>query len=130
MKISRESRRIARELFRLSLVNDRVEAARVREISDKLVTDRPRGFVQILKEFTRLIRLELAKRHAIVDSAIELVPAQQSDITSQLTALFGSDISLEFRTKPEVIGGLRIQFGSDVWNGTVRAKLDALKNSL
>ena len=58
MKISREARRLARELFGLSLVNGRIEANRVSEISKHLIAERPRGYAQILKEVSRLIRLE------------------------------------------------------------------------
>src|SRR5690606_27205799 len=72
MKISREARRTARELFRLSLVNGHVNASRAEEISAALVSERPRSYLEILKEFTRLVRLELSKRHAVIESPVQL----------------------------------------------------------
>lgn len=126
MKISREARRSARELFRLSLVNGRVDAARTKEISDLLVAERPRGYFEILKEFTRLIRLELSKRHAVIESAVALDPATVKEITGNLHGRFGTDISTEFTVNPALLGGLRVRLGSDVWDGSISSRLASL----
>jgi F-type H+-transporting ATPase subunit delta len=126
MKISREARRTARELFRLSLVNGRVDAARTKEISDRLVAERPRGYFEILKEFTRLVRLELTKRHAVIESAVALDPASVQEITGNLHTKFGADITTEFVVNPALLGGLRVRLGSDVWDGSISSRLASL----
>ena len=72
MKISREARRLARELFRLSLADGRLDASRVSAISERLIAEKPRSYLEVLKEFSRLVRLELERRHAIVESASPL----------------------------------------------------------
>ena len=126
MKISREARRTARELFRLSLVNGRVDAGRATAISERLVAERPRGFFEILKEFTRLVRLELSKRHAVVESAAALASDAVAEITGNLQKKFGGDITTEFLINPALLGGLRIKLGSDVWDGSISSRLAAL----
>jgi len=126
MKISREARRTARELFRLSLVNGRVDAGRTKEISDRLVAARPRGYFEILKEFTRLVRLELTKRHAVIESAAALEPATVDEIVGNLQKKFGADITTEFVINPALLGGLRIKLGSDVWDGSISSRLASL----
>lgn len=126
MKISREARRTARELFRLSLVNGRVDAGRTKEISDRLVAARPRGYFEILKEFTRLVRLELSKRHAVIESAAALEPATVDEIVGNLQKKFGADITTEFVINPALLGGLRIKLGSDVWDGSISSRLASL----
>lgn len=130
MKISKEARRFARELFRLSLANGRLDAAKVSGLSDQLVAEKPRGYVAILREYTRLVRLELEKRHAVIDSAAPLDEARQSSLRGELASKFGGDLTFEFRTKPELLGGLRIQVGSDVWDGTVSNRLHLLSQQL
>jgi F-type H+-transporting ATPase subunit delta len=130
MKISKEARRFARELYRLSLTNGRVDAAKIGSLSNQLVAEKPRGFAQILREYTRLVRLELERRHAVVDSAVPLDDAHVSSLRSDLTTKFGDDLTIEFRTNPELIGGLRIQVGSDVWDGTVSNRLHLLSQQL
>lgn len=130
MKISREARRTARGLLQLSLANGHIDAARVTEISDRLVTDKPRSYIQILKEFTRLVRLELEKRRAVVESAIELDSAEKSKLESIIKSKFGADVSIEFTVTPALIGGVRIKLGSDVWDGSISARLTALQKAI
>lgn len=130
MKISREARKTARELFQLSLVGDRLDNARVSQIADEVISEKPRSYFQILKEFTRLVRLQIARRHAVIESATKLDSDETAGIVKNLHARFGDDITTEFRVNPDLIGGVRIQFGSDVWDGTVRAKLEALQKQL
>jgi F-type H+-transporting ATPase subunit delta len=130
MKISRESRRLARELFRLSLVNGRLDASRASAISDRLVAEKPRGYLEILKEFSRLVRLELDRRHAIIESASPLDETSAINIVNTLKQRFGSDITTEFRVSPGLLGGLRIKLGSDVWDGSISSRLAALSQQL
>ena len=130
MKISREARRLARELYGFSLVNGRLDANRVSEISQRLVTEKPRGYLQALKELSRLVRLELDRRHAIVESAQPLDETSAANIVQTLKSKFGSDITTEFRTSPALLGGLRVKLGSDVWDGSVNSRLAAFSQQL
>ncbi len=130
MKISREARRLAREMFRLSLVDGRLDTARVKDISDRLVTEKPRSFLEILKEYTRLVRLELANRHAIIESALALSENESSRILTDLKTRFGNDITAEFRVQPDLLAGIRVKVGSDVWDGSVRNRLNTLSQQL
>ena len=130
MKISREARRMARELYGFSLVNGRLDANRVSEISQRLVTEKPRGYLQALKELSRLVRLELDRRHAIVESAQPLDETSAANIVQTLKSKFGSDITTEFRTSPALLGGLRVKLGSDVWDGSVNSRIAAFYQQL
>ena len=130
MKISREARRTAREMFRLSLVDGRLDTARVKDISDRLVSEKPRSFLEILKEYTRLVRLELANRHAVIESAVALPDEQASRILADIKTRFGNDVTAEFRVQPNLLAGIRIKVGSDVWDGTVCNRLNTLSQQL
>lgn len=130
MKISKEAKRFARELFQLSLASGRLDAARVASLSSQLIVEKPRGYAGILREYTRLVRLELERRHAVIDSALPLDDAHQSSLRGDLASKFGDDLTIEFRTNPALIGGLRIQVGSDVWDGTVSNRLHLLSQQL
>jgi F-type H+-transporting ATPase subunit delta len=128
MKISREARRSARELLHLSMPGGRLDRARIAEISSALVDQRPRGFFAILKEYSRLVRLELEKRHAVIESATELDAQSAKNLSSAIHSKFGEDFTTEFRVTPTLVGGLRIQVGSDVWDGSIAAKLAKLQS--
>ena len=43
---------------------------------------------------------------------------------------YGKDVSFQYSVNPDLIGGLRIRVGSDVWDGTVKSKLDRLSLAL
>ncbi|MFZ4599161.1 MAG: F0F1 ATP synthase subunit delta [Terrimicrobiaceae bacterium] len=129
MKLSREARRQARELFALAFVNDRLDPDRLRTIADGLAAEKPRSYLQILKEITRLVRLETSEHHAIVESAVPLQAAEAKGFEQSLRSKFG-EITTEFRQNPALIGGVRVKIGSDVWDGSVRARLDLIKQQL
>jgi F-type H+-transporting ATPase subunit delta len=130
MKISREARRTARELFRFSLVDGRLDANRVSGISDRLLSERPRSYLQILKELSRLVRLELDRRHATIESVSPLDETSAMNVANTLRQGFGNDITVEFRTSPSLLGGLRIRLGSDVWDGSISSRLAAFSQQL
>lgn len=121
---------MARELFRFSLVDGRLNASRVSDISERLVAQKPRAYLQILKELSRLVRLELDRRHAVIESPALLDEASATNIANMLKQNFGSDITTEFRTSPDLLGGLRVKLGSDVWDGSIRSRLAALSQQL
>lgn len=130
MKISKEARRHSRELFRASLTEGRLDARKVSTYSDRLISERPRGYVGILKEFARLVRLELQRRHAVIESATALDPAESTRLENELRTRFGTDLTIEHKTTPALLGGLRIQVGSDVWDGSVANRLALLQQQL
>lgn len=67
---------------------------------------------------------------AIVTSAKPLTPAQQKDLAGRLGAEAGREVSLEVHVDPSLIGGLRIQLGDHVVDGSVSARLNELRLQL
>jgi F-type H+-transporting ATPase subunit delta len=47
-----------------------------------------------------------------------------------LNKKYGKDLSTEFVVKPELLGGMRVRVGSDVWDGSVRNRLERLRQQL
>lgn len=130
MKVPKEARKVSRELFQASLKDGRLDHARVTAIAGQLGKSKPRHYIDILQSYERLIRLELAKRHAVIESAAELDQATRGQLESTLKAKYGPDLTAEFKVAPELIGGVRIKIGSDVFDSTVRERLSRLEDSL
>ena len=126
MKISKDAQRFARKLLRSSLVDGKIDEARVRSLAAKVIEAKPRGFLQILTAFSKLLRLEFEKRHAVVESAVELQPATRASVEADLRAKCGSDLTFDFVINPELLGGMRVKVGSDVWDGSIKARLQRL----
>ncbi len=126
MRSPREARKTARSLFRGCLTAGRLDASRVRAVTDTVATEQPRGHLAILQVFARLVRLELERRHAVIESAMPLSESAMKEVRDEITRSHGGDLTFETVVRPDLIGGLRVRVGSDVWDGSVRARLEAL----
>jgi F-type H+-transporting ATPase subunit delta len=130
MKINKEIRRLSRELLRASFTDGRLDQGEISSLMQSLVEKKPRYYIAVLENYQRLLRLEVEKRHALIESADELAPEASSRILSSLRRKYEFDLTTEFRVNPELLGGLRIRVGSDVWDGTVRNRLQRLEQNL
>jgi len=130
VKISKDAARAARQLLRLSHKDGRLDGDLIKEIASRISAAKPRGYLAILQEYSRLLRLESEKLEALVESAIELGAQAGNDLVNDLRAKYGEELKAEFKVNPELLGGMRVKVGSDVWDGSVRARLNALKNKL
>jgi F-type H+-transporting ATPase subunit delta len=130
MKISKEARLTAKELFRNSFTDGRLDSAKITTIARKIASSKPRHYLAMLKEYQRLARLEMEKHHVIVESASALDARTSEQLGQSLRAKYGPDLTTEFKVTPELIGGLRVKLGSNVWDGSVRNRLDRLGSEL
>jgi F-type H+-transporting ATPase subunit delta len=130
MRINKEIRRHSRELLRASFTDGQLDRGKIESLVQSLTEKKPRHYIAILENYKRLLRLEVEKRHARIESASELGPDVSSGITSNLQRRYGPDLTTEFLVNPELLGGLRIHIGSDVWDGTVRNRLQRLEQNL
>lgn len=127
MQIPKEARRKARELFDAALdASGRPDAAKALSIADLVIKSAPRHALQILKEYTRLIRLETAKHHAVIESAVAIDDPTRASILGSLEKRDGGAVTLETKVDASLIGGSRIRLGSEVWDATVASRLNAL----
>src|SRR5687768_9704412 len=123
MKITKQARRDAKELFRSTFVNGVMDETKVRTAVRMIIEVKPRGYVAILEHFKRLVKLEQDRRSAKIESAVPLSPEQQSGVSSSLEKIYGRGLNLAFEVNPSLVGGLRVRVGSDVYDGTVAARL-------
>lgn len=130
MKLDKDARKLTKGLFQLSLTNGRLDQKKVSAVVSKVIAEKPRSFVGILKEYQRLVRLEVGKHHAVVESATPLDKKAGDQLLANLRAKYGNDLTIEFKTTPELLGGLRIKIGSDVFDSSVRERLARLETQL
>ena len=130
MKKSKETRRLSREMLRASFTDGQLDPGKVASLVQSLVTKKPRACIDILQNYKRLLRLEIEKRHATVESASELSPEARAQIIDNLKKRYGSDLAADFIVKPDLLGGMRVRVGSDVWDGTVQNRLQRLAQQL
>jgi F-type H+-transporting ATPase subunit delta len=130
MKTTAKVRRAARDLFHLCHVDGRLDAERVRLVARQLAGSRRRGAFAILSAFQRLVRLDRDRHTAHVESATPLTATLQDGIRSGLLRTYGQGLEAVFAENPALIGGVRIKVGSDVYDGSIRARLAELESRL
>jgi len=130
MKINKEIRRLSREMLRASFTDGQLDHGRIASLVESLIARKPRNYIAVLKNYRRLLRLEVEKRRARVETASELDSEAGSKLVANLKKKYGNDLATEFMVNTQLLGGMRIQVGSDVWDGSVRGRLERLQQQL
>ena len=129
MKISKQARRDAKSLFRAAQVDGLLDENRARQVVDQVLQTKPRGYVAILSHFQRLLKLDQDRRTAKVETASPLTPEIEFNLKSTLEKRYGKGLHFSFAQNAALLGGMRVQVGSDVYDGSVRARLNELEEN-
>ncbi|MDG1832151.1 MAG: F0F1 ATP synthase subunit delta [Verrucomicrobiota bacterium] len=129
MKGNKQSRRGAKQLFKSCQVEGQLAEDRVRQAVTLVIEKKPRGYFGILQELQRLVKLDVSSRSARVESAVVLTEAQQQNIRESLGRLKGGEVTVEFSENADLIGGMRVKIGDDVFDGSVKTRLATLSES-
>lgn len=130
MKVGKQSRRDAKTLFNACCVSGVLNEDKVRQAVTAVIAQKPRGYVATLTHLQRLVKLDLDRRSARVENAVETTPAQMEAIKAALAAKYGPGMNTTFWVNPALIGGVKIKAGSDIYDGSVAGRLAALNDSL
>lgn len=130
MAAKTRTRRAARRLFRLCQVAGILDEPRVRQVATLIGASGRRGSVPILGEFKRLVRLDVDRRTALVESAVALPLEIREELSAELARRHGPGVRTTFALNPALVAGMRIKVGSEVYDGSVRARLAALEARL
>jgi F-type H+-transporting ATPase subunit delta len=130
MKLNKEIRQLSRKMLQASFTDGQLDPGRIASLVVSVIAEKPRNYINVLKNYKRLLRLEVEKRHATIETASEVDPAIRSEIVSNLKSKYGDDLATDFDVDPQLLGGMRIRVGSDVWDGSVRNRLERLQHEL
>lgn len=129
MKISKTAAAAARRLYGMCEVNGQLDDSRLSSVVSKLIAAQPRDYRAILASIQRLARLEAARRSVVVESATPLSAIEGQRVTAGLAKDYGHNLTIQYVTNPELLGGLRIKVGDDVLDGSVKGRLDRLSKA-
>jgi len=125
MKVPREARRLSRQIFHACMVDGHLDEAGMRRVVRLLAEKKPRHYIHVLHRLRELVEKEVDHRTFSVTSATPL-PDSGVAIFHELEKRFGLPLTTRYRTNPELIGGVRIRVGSNVWDGSVRERILSL----
>lgn len=129
IKTARQTRREAKQLFRLCVVDGSVDENRARLVVQRVLQSNRRGYLQLLGHFLRLLKLDYARHTAEIESALPLPSEFRARVQAGIEGVYGPGITALFAQNPSLIGGIRIKVGSDVYDGSIRSGLAALARS-
>lgn len=129
MKVSKDAAAAARRLFNLCVTEQGLDEDKLRKVIKAIAERKPRNYRGILFSFKRLVRLELAKKHVTIESAEELAASTKQEVEAKLTSQHGTGLTFEYKINPALLGGIRIRKGDDVWDGSIKARLDRLASA-
>lgn len=127
MKINKETRQLSRNLLRSSFTDGQLDKGRIGALVKSLLEKKPRNYIKVLDAYKRLLRLEIEKRTATIETATELSEETGAEIVANLIQRYGVELATRFVVNKELLGGMRIRVGSDVWDSSVRNRLQRLQ---
>ena len=130
MKINKEIRQLSREMLRASFTDGQLDRGKIGSLVQSLIEKRPLNYLDVLQNYKRLLRLELDKRHVRIETAMALGTDSSKQVLERLKRKYGNDLTSEFVVDPTLLGGMRVRVGSDVWDGTLRNRLQRLEQEL
>lgn len=116
----------ARKLYKLSLVDGRLSAEHVAGVlayMDKNPGGRP---LAVLKAYKRLVVREIARGEALVEHAGPVSASILAGIGAAMTARYERPVAPRAQPAPELLAGLRVRVGDDVYETSVSAQLATL----
>jgi F-type H+-transporting ATPase subunit delta len=92
--------------------------------------ERIRELPRVAAEFRRLDDKRNNIVHATATSASPLADEELRAITARLEELSGAKVALETAVDPDLIGGVVVRIGDRLIDGSVRGRLERLRNKL
>lgn len=126
MAAHKKTKLLAKQLFKLSIVNGAVSPEQVAGVLGWIGKTQPRQSLALLKAYHHRIALELAKSRALVEHAGPVTDATLKLIEGAMTQKYKRTITAQAKPTPQLLAGLRVRVGSDVYESSVAGQLAAL----
>ena len=127
MKINRQTRQSAKKYFRACLRPDgSLDEQNVRELVQLLVTEKPRNYLALLTRLQQLVKMTIDERSVRVESATPLAD-RGAAVFAEMERRFGAPSWNYYETNPALVGGIRIQRGNSIWDGSIWGRLSRLE---
>jgi F-type H+-transporting ATPase subunit delta len=126
MAADKQTKLLAKQLFKLSVVNGVVSPEQVAGVLGWVEKTSPRRPVALLKAYHHRIALELAKSRAEVEHAGPVSDATLKQIEAAMTKRYSRVVTASAKSNPKLLAGLRVRVGSDVYESSVANQLAKL----
>ena len=122
----KQIQQLARQFFKLSIVDGKLSADRVAGVLEYVEKHRPAHTVAVLKAYQRLITAEVARGQAVVEHAGSVSDATLAAVATAMTKKYSRPVSAVARKNDALLAGLRIRVGDDTYESSLASQLAAL----
>lgn len=112
------------------LLGGKASAQTIAILSHLMQQPRGRRIGELVRDASRIVADQAGKLVATVTTATPLSDGQAARVARGLSERYGKDISINHVVDPSVVGGVRVQIGGDVIDGTVSTRLSELRLQL
>jgi len=126
MAADKQTKLLAKQLFKLSVVNGVVSPEQVTGVLGWVEKTSPRRPVALLKAYHHRIAIELAKSRAEVEHAGPVSDATLKQIEAAMTKRYARVVTASAKPNASLLAGLRVRVGSDVYESSVAGQLAKL----
>jgi F-type H+-transporting ATPase subunit delta len=112
------------------LLRDKASPETLRLIEQVVLGRRDRKLEAALERVGELAAEHRERRVAVVRAAAPLSPEHRERLERALSAQAGRQVRLNVVVEPDLVGGLKVEIGDDVVDGTVRSRLADLQRRL
>ena len=131
MKINKETRQLSKELLRASFIDGQLDNGRIASLV--MIVDRRRSRAttsRCWKPTNACCAWRWKSAAPRLKQRRSWRPESGAQIVANLKRKYGSDLTARFVVNRELLGGMRIRVGSDVWDSSVRNRLHRLQQQL
>ncbi|SDO66757.1 ATP synthase F1 subcomplex delta subunit [Pedococcus dokdonensis] len=112
------------------LLEGKVTDETLRLASLAVTSPRGRKFERTLELYLQLAARRREQITAVVTAATELTAQQRERLSAALQGIYGKPVLLQVVIEEEVLGGIRVQVGDEVVDGTVLRRLDEARRHI
>ena len=117
---------LARQYFKLSVIDGALSTDRVAGILAYVEKHRPANTLAILKLYRRLVSAEFARSQAVVEHAGAISEAALQAIAAAMTRKYARRVTAVAKPAPALLAGLRVRVGDDTYESSVAGQLATL----
>jgi F-type H+-transporting ATPase subunit delta len=113
-----------------ALLEGRASAETIRLARQAAVSPRGRRFGRVLESYLAIAAKRREQLTAMVTAAVALDDAQLQRLESALSGIYHRSVQLNVVLDPSVVGGIRVQVGDEVVDGTILRRIQEAERAL
>ena len=122
----KQVQQLARQFYKLSFTDGAISSDRVSGVLEYIEKHRPANSMAVLKAYRRLIGAEVARGQAVVEHAGPIDAVALHAIATAMAQKYRRPVTAIQKQNDDLLAGLRVRVGDDLYESSVAGQLGAL----